>query len=211
MNDDPSASSRRHRRSLRLLLLDARFQLKYTLAIVIAGAVISGALGYAFYDRVRANSTLAATHEDPEFRRAMEDELAHEDARVLWTLVGAWLAFIGALFVIGILATHRMVGPIYVVDRSLRQLADGGYVAPRTLRPGDEFTALFARVGALSESLRDERCRDAATVDAAVADVEAVLAGFSGGGGSDVATALRVALQPLRALAEQKRGKVAAS
>ena len=53
------------KRRIRNFLLDVRFQLKYTLAMVAVSAVISTGLGYFLYQAHRESSQVASL-EDPD-------------------------------------------------------------------------------------------------------------------------------------------------
>ncbi|MCA9540437.1 MAG: hypothetical protein KC620_16170 [Myxococcales bacterium] len=108
-----------------------------------------------------------------DFEAELASRLAAEDGRLRWRLVISWLILVVALFLLGILATHRIVGPIYVVDRYVRRLTAGEPVHPRHLRRGDEFQELFERVNEMARTIL-------ATRQAELDALEAVRAGLAG-------------------------------
>lgn len=131
------------------------------------------------------------------FEAELERRLAEGDSRLMWRLVICWLVLVVMLFVLGILVTHRIVGPLYVVDRYLGRIIAGEPVRFRPLRKGDEFQALFERVKELAGQLDRERAEDVSTIEAALDAVRLHARG------ADPA-ALAAALAPLEALAAER-------
>lgn len=183
----------RYKRSLRNFLLDPRFQLKYTGMIVLAGGLLFGGMEYRFYDKVRENSELAGLTDDPAMARELEEKLAEEDRKVLLALVGSLLALLGGLSLLGILATHRIVGPIYVVDRYVQRVKDGKPVHPRRLRRGDEFQELYNHVNEMATALRDERLREAEALEVMLSKLTVRLEVLTRQGGEAAEQATRMA------------------
>jgi methyl-accepting chemotaxis protein len=132
----PKGKSRRDRR-LKHLLLEPRFQLKYTSMIVGIATVISVILGAFLISKVRENSRMLALDD------AFAAELAAQDAAVIGGLVAGFLVFLFVLTALSIYVTHRMAGPVFVMRRYLRELSRGGLPKIRSLRKGDEFSDLL--------------------------------------------------------------------
>ncbi len=155
-----------------------------------------------------------APADEPPPADAFEKELARrleaEDTSTLWTLVGFCLLLVALLFVVGILATHRIVGPIYVVDLYVQKIMRGEPVRPRPLRRGDEFQALFQRVNDMAGTLREQRAEDVRRVDEALHLLQARLETL--GEGQVSAAQMKVWLEddltPIRDMAEEKRAYV---
>jgi hypothetical protein len=202
-----SADRPRYKRSLRNLLLDRRFQLKYTLAIVLAGGVLFGTMEAFFYDEVRQNSELAMVTPDASFAAEMQAQLLAEDRKVLLILVGFWLALVSTLFVVGVLATHRIVGPLYVMDRYIRRIKDGRAVHARPLRRGDEFHNLYNHINEMAETLRADRTVEVETLQRVLIRAEVRLQALRARpDGAELAAAIDEDLEPIRALVQKKRG-----
>ena len=117
---------------------------------------------------------------DGAFEEELADRLAAEDNQLLWKLVACWAVLVVMLFMLGILVTHRIVGPLYVVDRQLARIIAGEAVRPRALRRGDEFVALFERVNALATQLEGDVARRREVVASARAALRARMAEHSG-------------------------------
>lgn len=131
------------------------------------------------------------------FDAELADRLAEDDGRLRMKLVVSWVVLVTALFALGILATHRIVGPLYVVDRYLARIIAGEPVRFRPLRKGDEFQELFERVQELAAQLDRERAEDVRAIDDALRAIRAEARGAD-------PEALAAALAPLEALAAER-------
>ena len=141
------------KRRVRNFLLDKRFQLKYTLAVVLVSSVISAGLGYFLYQAHRESSKVASL-DDPDLDGAMAAELAAEDRKVLIYL-GIFLGgLVFCLGTIGIVATHKIAGPAYSMKRTLSVIADGKIPIVRELRKGDELKEVGIELKRMTDELR---------------------------------------------------------
>ncbi len=133
-------------------IVDRRFQFKYTGLICLVAAIVSTALGYFLLDAyMQLNSMI-------EVSEAIGDRLNSDDAqRVFVLVIGFLVGEVVLLGVAGLLITHRVVGPVFVLHRHLATLAEGKYPTLRPLRESDEFKATF---DAFSETLQMFRDRD---------------------------------------------------
>jgi signal transduction histidine kinase len=144
------------KRKFRNFLLDKRFQLKYTLAVVLVSSAISAGLGYFLYQAHRESSEVAAIGAigDHELGKAFAAELKSEDKKVLIYL-GLFLGgLVLSLGILGIMATHRIAGPAYAMRRNLSLIADGQLPKIRKLRRGDELTAVSQELIRMTQYLR---------------------------------------------------------
>src|SRR5215470_11381355 len=148
---------RKHRK-LRNRLLNPRFQLKYTAMIVGIASLISLVLGMYLMSMLRENSRMLKL--EGEFDEVLQAQLAEADAHVVWVLVAAFVIFIALLAVMSVVVTHRMAGPIFVVQRHIREMGEGRLPRVRALRRGDEFVELVATLSeaiqAIAERTRSE-------------------------------------------------------
>src|SRR5229473_5900117 len=77
--------------------------------------------------------------------------------RLVWLLVGLvslFLSSFGLLFLVTVVATHRVAGPIKVMEKQMVSLAAGQYPVLRPLREHDELKGLFAQLRKVVEMLR---------------------------------------------------------
>ncbi|MCK6547338.1 hypothetical protein L6R52_15925 [Myxococcota bacterium] len=179
------------------LLLDRRFQLKYTAMIVGVATLVSTVLGVFLLRTVRESSRMLKL--EAEFDAVLQAQLAESDARVAWALVGAFLAFNVVLAILAVMITHRMAGPIFVMGRYVRELGQGRLPRVRKLRKGDEFVEL---VDAMSEAVVELEARTRTEL----ASIDKALEALAGEHGAAAESARR----ELAVIAEQKRRMLAA-
>jgi len=215
----PSAG--RHQRQLKNLLLDKRFQLKYTGYLVAVAAVLGVSLGAVLWrasTEVIAQSARGAAqaeqivqlgHEvvaesrkvsavvrmnivkdpvyqqDPDLLAAFNAEAKQQDEKfdaqqqrlhkqynvlegqsrnlkklqrtMLWTLGAVLALLIFGIGLAGIVVTHKVAGPIFKMQRHLRDVAKGRLEVPWGLRKGDELTGFFDTFRNMVATLRQQR------------------------------------------------------
>lgn len=174
---DPA--QRPYKRKLRNMLLEPRFQLKYTLMVVIVTVVVASALGALAYDYSRGQTELLTIHkmeaaldrgEDISiaFTADLEAYAAEADRKVLFAISGGILALAIALGVTGILVTHRLVGPAYRLRALIGDVAHGHWRVRGRLRKGDELQDIFLAFEDMVESLRQAQREEIAMLDDAL-------------------------------------------
>jgi nitrogen fixation/metabolism regulation signal transduction histidine kinase len=221
-------------RTQRSMLLDARFQLKWTGYLVGVVLVVMAGLGVligktsarasdaaaiavkqaekAFQESL-ANSISTrrtvqmAAGDSPAFAAVMEEELGKHDAElgkelegvrarqeeiahdrtfVRNLIIGAGGVLLALLVFMGILITHRIVGPVHKMKRLLRKLSTGRLVVDERLRRGDELEDLFETFLQATYSLRAMQRARLATLDETITRAE------STGSATEVIDGLRV-------------------
>src|SRR5262249_51386364 len=76
------------------------------------------------------------------------------------------------LTILGVVITHRIVGPVFKIKRLLRQVASGKLVVNQRLREGDELGDLFETFQQMTLSLKVLQIDRIATLEAAIAEAE---------------------------------------
>ncbi len=184
------AAGRRKRRAIPII--DARFQWKYTLIITALGAGITAVMG-AFLYRAHADNTRLL-----ELDGELQAQVVRGDLVFLLYLIVLVVVMGLALAFWGLVVTHRVSGPLYVIARYLGELAEGRYPDMRPLRKHDELQDFFAT---FEDAVTALRSRDGA----ALADIDAALASARAAG-KDPKAALDDTLRALeryrRALAD---------
>ena len=161
MSQQPQQPSRPYRRSV--LLIDPQFQLKYTGLVVLMGAVISVICAYFIYRAYNENTQLL------ELSEAVGQEISRRESTTILTMVIAFVVLeIVALGFWGILVTHRIAGPIFIISRYLRTMKDGAYPDMRPLRDGDEMKTFFDLFKALVDNMKGQDKSDIAALEAAI-------------------------------------------
>lgn len=152
-------------------IVDRRFQFKYTAIIVAIAAVVSTVLGYFLLESyLTMNEVIDLASLSPE----VNDKLNNDDARKVFviTLVFLVLEVVG-LGVMGLLITHRVCGPVFVLTRHLSTMLEGKYPNPRPLRQGDEFRETFETFTAVIDAMKKRDIDEIEKLKAAIAAAKA--------------------------------------
>ena len=170
----PASGQRRWRN----FLLDPRFQLKYTSMVVVATVIVASALGSLAYRYSTGQTELmniqrmeqkAADSEIDEAFIATLDHYAREaDDKVRNGIILGILILTLTLGMIGVVVTHKLVGPAYRLRRLLRDVAKGSIKTGAPLRKGDELQDVFEAFTMMIESLREAHHSDIAKLEEAL-------------------------------------------
>lgn len=148
-------------------IVDRGFQLKYTALIMAIAAIISTVLGYFLLSAYQEMNSLI------DISNEIGEQLNSDDAnRVFMLVVGFLGAEVVILGVMGILITHRVVGPISVLHRHLDVLLADRYPSLRPLRAGDEFSSTFEAFAKAVAKLQDRDKKDIESLQKALAAAE---------------------------------------
>ncbi len=168
-SNEPANDPGMERRRRRLVpIVDARFQWKYTLLIAALGVGVTAIMGGFLY-RAHVTNTRVLELANEELRL----QVARNDQLFLLYLV---LLVVGMAFVLsiwGIIVTHRISGPLYLVARYLGILGGGQYPDMRPLRKRDELQEFFTT---FEEAVNQLRNRDQSNLTALEAALTAATA-----------------------------------
>jgi hypothetical protein len=149
----------RHRRHY---LVDRGFQLKYALFMAGAGLLVAGIFGlWLHQEHAQATALLA---QDPETIALIQ----RSDRLLLAAFAGISLLLAAALGLLGVVITHRVAGPVFVMGHYLSILAEGRFPRMRTLRRSDELKAFFKIFIDAVEAMKVREARHAAVLEEAV-------------------------------------------
>jgi len=112
---------------------------------------------------------VAANLSDVKKRR---DAIASNRSNIQLTLIAAGIALIALLFAMGVVITHRIVGPVHKMKRLLRRVSTGRLVIEERLRKGDELEDLFDTFLQMTYSLRAQQVARLATLDGTIRRAE---------------------------------------
>ncbi len=187
--------------SRRNFLVDRAFQLKYTAIMVVVGAAITVLFGAMMY-QAHVDATQMMGLPD-KFQQVV---ISRYDNRLLYIVAAIAVVMSCALAVFGVLVTHRVAGPVYIIGRYLQTLGDGQFPAMRPLRQGDELKDFFRLFQETVDQIRSRESSDVATLDSALAQLEGYCARTP-----DAAGALGATLVGLKGLRDRKRAALSAS
>jgi nitrogen fixation/metabolism regulation signal transduction histidine kinase len=105
--------------------------------------------------------------------RRLRDDLSHGRHDLQMVLGGAGVLLLFLLTLMGIVITHRIVGPVHKMKRLLRRVSTGRLVVDERLRKGDELEDLFETFLQMTHSLRALQNARLSTLEATLRHAEA--------------------------------------
>ena len=146
----------------RQYLVDAGFQLRYMLRLAAlggGGVLLVGVLAY------RAHKAAVDSGASPL-------DLATGGETMLWlTGLGA-LCVAGLMALMGLVLTHRVAGPVYVMSLYIATLAAGRYPRMRPLRKKDELRGFFDRLSEAVDRIREREAEEARLLSEVIETLE---------------------------------------
>ncbi len=132
--------------------------------------------------------------------RRLQVDIGRDRRNLQLMLGGAGLALLVLLTLMGIVITHRIVGPVHKLKRLLRRVSTGRIVVDERLRRGDELEDLFDTFLQMTYSLRAMQNARVATLDATLRRAEAT------GASTDVLDGMRALRAQMTLGLEKRRG-----
>jgi nitrogen fixation/metabolism regulation signal transduction histidine kinase len=105
--------------------------------------------------------------------RRVQTDITNDRKNLQFLLVGAGVSLVALLALMGIIITHRIVGPVHKMKRLLRRVSTGRLVIEERLRKGDELEDLFDTFLQMTYSLRAMQAARLATLDGTLRRAEA--------------------------------------
>jgi hypothetical protein len=178
----------------RRYLVDRGFQLKYAVLMALAGLLVAAVFGVWLHQaHVQATALLSP---DPETRALVE----RSDRLLLGAFVAISLLLSAALALLGVVITHRVAGPVFVMGHYLQVLAEGRFPRMRTLRRSDELKTFFRSFIEAVDAMKAREARHAAALEDAVRRMRAAAA---------AAPELGPAIDALSRAAQERRAALA--
>ncbi len=178
----------------RSYLVDRGFQLKYALVMAVAGLVVAAVFGLWLHQAHAQATALLAP--DVETRALVE----RSDRLLLAAFAAIAFLLAVALGLLGVVITHRVAGPVFVMGHYLRVLADGRFPRMRTLRRSDELKEFFRTFIEAVDMMKLREARHTATLEDAVRRMREAAAG---------APELAPAIEALARAARERRAALA--
>ncbi len=167
METTQAARSSPNRRRFRIV--DQAFQLKYAVMIASFGAIISLTYGSMVYLAHYEVQQEISEYCGPKGAEVMNQ---HSSTIVQFALAGTVLISL-LLMAFGMIATHRIAGPIFVMTRYLGALAEGRIPSMRPLRKNDELKGLYGSLENYVKSMQRRETDEATKLDAAIEKLSA--------------------------------------
>lgn len=100
--------------------------------------------------------------------RQQSEALETQSARYSRLLIAVLSVLVVALWLAGIVITHKVAGPVYKMKRQIRDLQKGNFKVPSPLRKGDELKSFFDAFNDMVESLRARQRDEIERIDATI-------------------------------------------
>ncbi len=195
MSEELAASVKPGGKPRRQFLIDRGFQLKYAVVMALAGLAVAVVFGLWLQQaHAQAISLLAP---DGETRALIE----RSDALLLAAFAGIALLLAAALGLLGVVITHRVAGPVFVMGHYLSVLAQGRFPRMRTLRRSDELRTFFRVFIEAVETMKRREAQHVAVLEEALERMRPLAAR---------APELQLAVRSLEAVAAERRLALAA-
>ena len=178
----------------RRYLVDRGFQLKYALLMAVAGLLVAAVFGVWLHQAHAQATALLAP--DPDARALVE----RSDRLLLGAFAAIAVLLAAALGLLGVVITHRVAGPVFVMGHYLRILAEGRFPRMRTLRRSDELKTFFSTFIDAVDLMKVREARHTAVLEDAVRRMRAAAA---------VAPELAPAIDALASAAQERRASLA--
>lgn len=161
----PSNEAEYSRRKRRLVpIVDAKFQWKYTLLIAALGVGVTAVMGGFLYHAHVSNTRVLELADE-----SLRLEVARNDQVFLLYLVLLVIGMAAILAIWGLIVTHRISGPLYLVARHLGVLGGGQYPDLRPLRKRDELQEFFTTFEEAVNAMKGRDQQLLTAIDAALA------------------------------------------
>ncbi len=165
-----------HKRRLRNYLINRKYQLRYTLIMVVICTGLTAVLGYSWYEQMRVASEMVEVHvlgsKSESYAYEVREELDSYDRHRMLMLVGFGATLCMAIALFGILLTHKVAGPLRYLSSILSKITSGRLGKLRTLREGDFLEDFFASFKEAHDALRAEAEDDLGTVTQVIEGID---------------------------------------
>jgi len=119
-------------------------------------------------DEASGQRSLRAVQQQREQARRQRVEIERIRRRTVGFVFGAGLALGLALFAVGIVLSHRVVGPSYRLKQLFWKVSRGDLAITEKLRDGDELVDLFEAFTSMVAALRAQQARDLTALEGAL-------------------------------------------
>jgi nitrogen fixation/metabolism regulation signal transduction histidine kinase len=135
-----------------IFLVNRPFQLKYAILLSLLGGLVAvlfaSHIFYFLNDNIQV--FIPNFNENPEISQI----IFAEQRKIAIYIAALILLVVSVLFFMGIMITHKIVGPAMVLKKKMQDIADGNYEARIVLRKGDEFKDLADTFNTMAETLQ---------------------------------------------------------
>jgi hypothetical protein len=162
---EPSPTAPRRR-----FLVDRGFQVKYALFMAGAGLLVAAIFGLWLH-QAHAQA-IALLRPDDKTRVLIEQS----DRLLMAAFAGIAVLLAAALGLLGVVITHRVAGPVFVMGHYLTVLSQGRFPRMRTLRRSDELKGFFRVFIDAVDAMKRREARHVAVLEETLVRIRAAAA-----------------------------------
>jgi methyl-accepting chemotaxis protein len=141
-----------YKRSLKRLWLNPKYQARYIFWITLTGLVLVILQSAVFYFFVKENYSilvdLGPTTDE------VKAQLYHELHQMQMALLAGGVVFTSVIAFLGLIFSHRTVGPLYHFKRVFDDIKEGNISARIRLRPRDDFKEVASAFNHMMDELK---------------------------------------------------------
>jgi len=154
------------KRHWRNFLLDARYQVTFTLPMVLLATALFAGLGYVAMSKAETATKIGINQIDETGSAYLESveetrtTLLRRERSIDIGIVLVGLVLCLGLALYGVVLSHRVAGPLYRLRLELGKLRDGKLEPVSPLRKGDHLLELYDSFSRASAALREQEQRE---------------------------------------------------
>ena len=164
------------RQARKIFLINKPFQLRYSAYVVSWICVLSAIYPLVIWELFERVVQLLA--KDPSAPGLVELNAARSD--VLQLLIFLQIVFVGMIFLISIFTSHRIAGPLYKMNKFMRESAAGVVHWKMSFRKGDHFKELAEAYTLMMEKIHGLLGAQATAIHHSIPLIEKALNGTTG-------------------------------
>lgn len=126
-----------YKRSWRNFIIHPAYQLRYVFWLSASGLMLVALNGFTFYQHIKENYSILV--ELSPMTDESKNQLFHELNIIVVKIAVFSGLFVVVVALLGIILSHRTVGPLYHFKRVFREIASGNTALRVKLRKKDEF------------------------------------------------------------------------
>ncbi len=192
---ETTARGARGRNRRKQYIVDPAFQWRYAITIALTVFLITSVMSSVLYGLL---------HHQARQRFVQPETYTAEVAFVvLFAALGFSAVTAAGVGIWSVISTHRICGPLYVLERYLAELAEGRVPSPRALRKKDEFKNLYRIFSRAMNTLKVKKQAELTTLTEALERARSAI--------DDTDEARKRALEVLASRLETLQGEAAAA
>ncbi|MCX6112389.1 MAG: HAMP domain-containing protein [Proteobacteria bacterium] len=137
-----------------IFLVNRPFQFKYSILLSLLGGLVAALFAAHVFYFLNENIHVFIPNfsESPEIAQVIFGE---QKKIAIYLMVLIFLVMC-VLFFLGIILTHKIMGPVLVLKRKMQDVAEGRYSARVYLRKGDELKDLAVAFNSMAKTLQEK-------------------------------------------------------